>query len=405
MKFDGYYMLSDLWQVPNLQARSGALAQWWLRETLFGLGRAPPDAFPRPHRRWLIAYAICAWVYRFFLFLGIAILVYYAVFKALGVVLFAIEIIWFILLPIYREMREWWSMRTIILGMRRTLVSASVAAIALALLLVPWSSTVRIQGMAAAEAQTRLFAPRSGRIDRIAVSDRQPVIAGETLLVLSAPDLHHEIGQAQRRIALTQARLQRIAGDVTDRAERVVLEVELQRHRESMAGLEAELDRLVIRSPGAGVVRDLDRDLRPGEWIDDVTPIARVVGGGRQQVLGYVDEHDLWRIPLGAEAVFISEDPLASRRQGRVVEVAPAGARAVDHLILASVYGGAVPADRAPDGVIKPRSGQHQVRIEINGPVPERAERGMVHLSGARESIAAAIWRRLLQVLVRESSA
>ena len=76
MRFDGYFLLSDLLEVGNLQQRSFALARWWLREQLFGFAEQPPELLPRSLRRGLVIYAFCTWLYRFFLFLGIALLVY-----------------------------------------------------------------------------------------------------------------------------------------------------------------------------------------------------------------------------------------------------------------------------------------------------------------------------------------
>jgi putative peptide zinc metalloprotease protein len=392
--------------MPNLQARSNALARWSVRETLFGLGRQPPEDLPRQQRRLLVLYAVCVWIYRFFLFLGIALLVYYAFFKASGVILFAIEIVWFILLPIWREMKEWWTMRHAIARTRRTILTAAIAAAGLAAMLVPWSSTVRIQGVALAENEYRLFAPRPGRIATISIGDRQHVRAGDVAVQLTAPDLEHENVQARRRIALTSARLQRIAGDEADLADRVVLEVELERNKARLAGLEAETARLEIRSPGDGIVRDLDQDLRPGEWIDETTPVARVVAGDTEQVVGYVDEDEVWRLSRGAAATFVPEDPTRPSRSGRVIDISPAGVRTIEQIYLASVYGGAVASDRTPEGEVKPRTGRHLVRVTLDGAQPlDRAERGTLHLTGARESIAAAMVRRILQVLVRELNA
>jgi putative peptide zinc metalloprotease protein len=107
MRFDGYYLFSDLIEVPNLQERSFALARHTMREFLFGFGDAPPELWSPRMRRILVTYAFTTWLYRFTLFLGIAFVVYHMFFKALGIVLFAIEIWWFILQPILRELREW----------------------------------------------------------------------------------------------------------------------------------------------------------------------------------------------------------------------------------------------------------------------------------------------------------
>ena len=94
-----------------------------------------------------------------------------------------------------------------------------------------------------------------------------------------------------------------------------------------------------------------------------------------------------------------------AKRHGKVIDVVATGTKAIDLAYLASVYGGAVPSDRGPDNEIRPRSGRHLVRVKLDGPPMSRVVRGTLHISGKRESIAAAMWRRILQVLVRETSA
>lgn len=402
MRFDGYYMLADAWHMPNLQSRSNAMAQWWLREFLFKLRHEPPEHFPGRQRSLLIFYALAVWVYRFFLFLGIALLVYHMFFKVLGIALFVIEIVWFILLPIAHEMKEWWGMRKEIVRTGRSLVTAAVFAGLVAALLVPWSGTVRLQAVIVADVETQVFAPRPARIEAVRLVDEAIVMPGQTLAVLSAPDLEHEAGQTKRRIELLRLRLDRIAGDDTDRADRTVLEGELARHRANLAGLEAERRRLVVRAPHAGVTRDVDRDLLAGEWIDDTVPLARIVQGAASEAKGYLMEEDLWRVEVGALAVFVPEDPLMERMEGKVAEVVGTGTRTIDLIYLASVYGGAVPSDRSAEEV-RPRSGRHLVRVRLDAPMARRTVRGTLHLEARRESIAAAMWRRTLQVLVREA--
>ena len=46
MRFDGYFLLSDFLQMPNLHACAFALARWDLRERLFALGEPAPEHFP-----------------------------------------------------------------------------------------------------------------------------------------------------------------------------------------------------------------------------------------------------------------------------------------------------------------------------------------------------------------------
>ena len=77
MRFDGYYIFSDLLGIQNLQKRSTEIGKWKLTEVLFNTGLKPPESLPKSMLRKLYIYAWGVWVYRLFLFIGIAVLVYY----------------------------------------------------------------------------------------------------------------------------------------------------------------------------------------------------------------------------------------------------------------------------------------------------------------------------------------
>ncbi len=403
MRFDGYYLLADAWGIPNLQTRAFALGRWWLRETLFGLRHAPPEPFARRTRKLLIAYAIGTWIYRLVLFLGIALLVYHMFFKALGVLLFAIEIIWFIGLPIWREFVEWWKMRGGIVKSRRSLVTAGICAALVAIILIPWSGTVRVPAVAKFGQEFAVFAPRPAHIKAMALADGAVVSKGTRLAVLKAPELEHQIRLTQQEISLVEARLRRIAGDRKDRSLRDVLVSQMASHREKLEGLRKEAERMVLVAPFKGVIRDTKHGLRAGDWIDQATPIARLVDARRLDAMGYIHEDDVWKISAGQRVYFVPEDPLLASRQGRITDVAATGTRTIEIPYLASVYGGSVPSDRNDEGDIRPRSGRYLVKVALDGKPLTRVQRGTLHIAGRPESIAAMVWRRILQVLVRES--
>ncbi len=100
MRFDGYYLFADALGIDNLQSRAFSLGRWRMRELLFGLGAKPPEQFDKKTTRILVWFAWAVWIYRLILFTGIALLVYYMSFKILGLVLFAVEIIYFIAKPV-----------------------------------------------------------------------------------------------------------------------------------------------------------------------------------------------------------------------------------------------------------------------------------------------------------------
>jgi len=77
MRFDGYFILCDALDMPNLHERSFAMARWKLREWLFGLNAPRPEHFSPRKQAALITFAWVVWLYRLVVFLGIAVLVYH----------------------------------------------------------------------------------------------------------------------------------------------------------------------------------------------------------------------------------------------------------------------------------------------------------------------------------------
>lgn len=403
MRFDGYYILLDAWGIPNLQSRSFAMATWWIREKLFKLGHPAPEAFLPTKQKLVIGFAIATWIYRFLLFLGIALIVYHFFFKALGVILFAAEIIWFILRPVWRELGQWWELRGEIRRTSRSVATAFAMACALLLMFVPWRSTVTFQAVAAAEQDLKLFAPRAAQIIESNLVDGRFVKSGDVLVRLHADDLNFERTKVELKIKRLHARLNRIAGDPEDRLFLDVLKSELKTKQETLAGLNREQELLTIKAPFDGVIRDIDPDLGPRQWVNNTVALGRLVKPGKLIARGYLEEDSAWRIADAESASFVPADLLLSAAPGTLQSISKAGASELEIPYLATVFGGAVASDRDSDGRIVPRSGHYLVEVALDAKAWRRAVRGTVQIEGARESFGAAIWRRMLQVLVRES--
>ncbi|HMQ58966.1 MAG TPA: biotin/lipoyl-binding protein, partial [Rhizobiaceae bacterium] len=409
MRFDGYYLFSDAIGVQNLQQRAFALGRWRLREWLFGLGDPVPEVFARPRRRLLVAYAYATWIYRFFLFLGIALLVYHFFIKVVAIILFAIEIVWFIARPIASEIGAWWSMREKIVRCGRAFVSAGVAVALVAACFVPWSTPVRAPAVLAAKRQAQVFTPWPGMLQSLDVARGDVVRAGDVLFRLSSEELQHELKKAEAQVALAELRIARIAADAQDRALLIVLNRELESAREHVAGVVRQIDDLTIRAPIDGRIAETDPDLRIGMAIGPTQQMALVVGDAEAglELRGYVDEAHVARLSAGTSLRFVPDNPLLPVVHGTVREIAETGSDAITIEALSSVHGGPIRSDKGHDGRIEPRSGQYAMLGDLdNAGMADRSgklERGMALVEGEPESLASWMMKRVAAVAVRES--
>jgi putative peptide zinc metalloprotease protein len=403
LRFDGYYLLSDLWRVENLQQRAFALCRWRLREALFGYGEPMPEAWSPALYRRLLAWGYSAWLWRAALFFAIALIVYHLFFKLLGSFLMLVELAWFIGLPIWREMREWWQRREQARPARLLFVGLLLLG-GLLLLLVPWRSAVEVPALLHATRASALYAPMPARLKQFLVSDGQQVQAGDLLLELESPDLDARQAIVHSQIRTLQLQLRRQAGRSETAADAGVLEQQLAESLAEYRGLSAQRARLRVRAPHAGRVRDLLQDPRPGRWLMPEQLLARVV---EQQVRlsGYLPEEALWRVEAGAQGRFIADDPLRAALKVRLSEISATGAPYLGIESLASDHSGPIAVRRDGQRRAQPLQAQYAVRLALvdDLTLPLQPLRGLVILQGRHESVFGAIWRRLAALGVRES--
>lgn len=405
MRFDGYHILSDVLGVDNLQDRAFALARWKMREILFNLELACPDSVPRGLRRVLICFAWATWIYRFGLFLGIALLVYHYFFKALGLALFIVEIWYFILLPVYCELRCWWDLRADILRRNRWVVMLTVVLAFMITTVVPWSTHVDIAAVVEPKEFVRVFPVRSAVVRGIHVVHGQRVEAGQPILSLQSPELDKDI--VATKIHLRSAQLQyarRIADDV-DREATLELERRISGFQSKIAGLEIEREELEIRSPIKGEIAELGSELHVGRWVNSRVLVATVVKSGALVARGYVAEEDAGRIVAGSPGTFFPEAAQLEPANGHILDIGLAGTKEIEIADLTSQYSGRIAVQSDQNRRLVPVAAHYPVRFELanSSNSLDLIRRGTLVVSGRPESFLGRTLSRFMIVLIRES--
>ncbi|POY53963.1 hemolysin D [Pectobacterium versatile] len=407
MRFDGYFLLSDGLQMPNLQNRGFAIGRWQMREWLFGLGDAPPEHFPRWLQRTLVGYAFAVWIYRFFLFTGIAILVYHMTFKLLGMLLFAIEIGYFVVMPVVNEVREWSKRRKDYRMNRNMTTTLTVSAVVLLLLMIPWQRGVYAPALLRAEQQSSLYMPVPAMIQRIDVQVGQPVRAGQTLFTLSSDALAHERQQLERQIATLnwQSTFQVFNKEAAGDHQRVKQEHEAALKK--LQVLQRQSEQLTVRAPIDGVVADMATPLETDEWLGQGEWLAVVTKPTGGLVEAFVSEKDWQRLRTGAKGTFYLQDVSRSSLPLTVVEIASTATRDLNAAPeLASIYGGDIATLSDAQRKLHPEQAVYRVLLSL--PDDYRAQpqvlRGTVVVDGEAQSLLIRGWKVVSAVLIRELS-
>jgi putative peptide zinc metalloprotease protein len=404
MRFDGYFLLSDVLDLPNLHARSGALARAWMRRVLLGWDEPDPEPFPARLRAGLIAFALLTWLYRLVVFVAIAIAVYHVFFKLLGLLLFAVEIAWFVLRPIGLELREWGRRREAIRPSRR-LAASLVLVVLLGVLLWPWRIPVRAEGWLHAERQQLVYSPLPARVAQI--REPGPVRAGDLLVLLDSPDVRSRAAQSAASVDALAVQLDRTVGRTDGHERRAAIAEQLAGAVAEVDAQRAELRRLVLRAAFDGVLGDRDSQVQPGAWVNASQPIAMLHAPDAWVVDALVAQEAIGRFEVGAPARFQRRGRWETPVTATVVAIDGTRAQTLPHPMLATEHGGRVPTLRQPDGRLVPRDALYRVRLRLDAP-PTDTDRaavasGTASIDAAPRSLLGDGLRGIAAVIVRES--
>lgn len=405
MRFDGYFILADWLDMPNLHERSFALARWKLREWLFNLGEERPEHFAPSRHAALILFAWITWLYRLVVFIGIAVLVYHFAVKALGIFLFAVEICWFILMPIRNEIREWKKRWPAIRSRRRGLASLAAALVLIALTLVPWPGRVSVSGMLRPVEMWPVHAPGPALLQALPHQEGDRIKAGDSIVDLAAPELTLRRQAAAAKVEGLRW-LAASAGFGSDsRARLQTVQEELVTAQVELAGLDQQLSRYQPRAPFEGRLHDIDPDLQAGQWLASGERIALLIGDGGYVVETFLDEEAVKRISVGDSAAFISDGGEGGRLKLVVRHIDADATRALPNGMLAAQAGGHVLVRQRREQLI-PEQGLYRVSLAVEATpdsLDDQSWRGTVVIRGRSEAPALRYLRSALAVLLREA--
>nr|WP_294867845.1 site-2 protease family protein [uncultured Pseudogulbenkiania sp.] len=404
MRFDGYFLLSDYLGLPNLHSRAFALARWQLRRWVLGLDDPEPEYFPQDRRRGLILFAWATWLYRLVLFLSIAFLVYHLFFKALGLLLLAVELGWFIIRPIVGELLIWWRRRAELHWQQATRRSAALFGMLLLLVVLPWQSDVSSPAILGASQSQGLYAPAAAEVDKVWVREGQAVKAGQLLAHLRSPVLAAQLDLAEVRERAVAWQVSQQPFDTELQQQGPALQKQWQVAQEQVKSLRQQMARLALVAPFAGRVVDSSEALQVGTMIAEGERLLDVVGPHGVKGEAFVDEAALAGLRQGRVAKFVADGGEHWAVSCRLGPIDRLNLTVLDQPLLASSYGGPIPTELREHGLAL-LSTTFRVRLEhCDGQAaPLREMAGVARLQGERHSMLGRMIRYLLAAVQREA--
>lgn len=408
IRFDGYYILSDLWGVDNLQQRTFDVARWKLRGALLGLKLPCPE--PRLSRRQIwafVAYATYTMLYRLFLYTAIALFVYHTFTKALGIFLFFVEIGIFILWPIAWEIKSLNKIKDKITINPRLIATISAVGLLLAWALLPLPHKQAFPGVVVPANQQTIYAPTEGMVRQIYAHRDEVVEAGKLLIKLDSPSLTYQIKALEVDKKLLQKQLELLSQEDAQRPFLPAKLAELSTIEEKLGGFNDLREELNVRADVSGKLYEWDQHLRVGLAIPKDFVLGKIADPKSIEVVFFVPEAYLDIVKEGGDVKFVI---LATQEEipGSIYRINPIRPQNLEYPALASLYKGevAVTPDAVAGGQLKIIEAYYMVHVHLE---PTEAQllfgkSGNVEIRGPWHSKFMALMREIMRTLWREGS-
>jgi putative peptide zinc metalloprotease protein len=276
LRYDGYYMLADLLEIPNLYQRSRAYLGYLCERYLFGHKEAerPPDS--RSERAWFVVYAVSSFVYRILVIWAIALFLFHKAFY-LGMVAVAALVGAWLVVP------AWKGLRFLLASprLRRVRLRAIAISAMLAGLLIAGIGFVQVPSRTGAEGivwipeEALVRAGADGFVERVAARPGQQVRPGEVLLECQDSELATRVQVLDAKLRELKARYDEQRP--VDRVKAAMMLEEIRYAEGDLAKAREELEGLTIRSRAEGTFVVESADDLPGRFVRRGELLAYVV--------------------------------------------------------------------------------------------------------------------------------
>ena len=411
MKFDGYYMMSDALEVPNLKQKSAVAASTWAQRNLLGIrGGGTPQFFSYELGPMFGLYAVASYLYGWLVLYRISFhmfdmlapygldflshsYVYLYLFTALA-------------LPCFRLMQATYkNPATRLAASRRFLqIGLGAAALLLACWFIPWQDSVK-RGVVLEQANVEQVTARTpGFLRDVYVHGGESVHAGQPLARLENLEVQSEADELTTEIATYEVQRRAALSSPLDDTRQMAAAYThlLEQSRAQLELRQWQLNECTLRAPHDGIVREQDLSHLLGQYFLRGRPFCEVGSSDEFRAIISLDESEARRVSVGQPAKLRLRAMSGETFTG-VISTAPVSS--LDKLTSngsASMIGGDVPSTLNREGQFEPTVAYYEAEMTIRDPAGEHLRSGltgMARIQTGRTTLGRLMMSRVLDLI------
>ncbi len=403
LRYDGYYVMADWLEIPNLRIKSTQFFMYLFQEKVLGLEVPVQSYMPRSRRFLFVLYAIASYLYRWVVTFSILFFLYrflkpyklgsISAMMALG------SLIPLVCVPLYQSLkfiRTPGRMRKVKKG--RAAIFAAVAVVTVtAILLIP--TPLRVQGslVLTAGSPEEVYAEVPGRVVELKVRDGDTVQKGQVLAVLSNPEKQRELLalQEQHDASFVKARWYGMIPDLDYRArtrEHDQMANDLEPAIEKVA---EQIRKLILVAPRSGVAIGVPHKSTIGQYLEPGKPFCEIGDTHVVEAHMLMDQADYDIIRVGRSAWVKIYGDSEITFKSKVTQTASRNREDIPPELSNNAGGEIATKQDAKTGQVKPLSTVYEVVIPIDNTrlMLHPGQRGFAKIDGGTHTLGWWLWR------------
>jgi putative peptide zinc metalloprotease protein len=403
LRYDGYYVLADWLEIPNLRMKATQFFVYLFQEKVLGLEVPVQNYMPRSRRILFVTYAIASYIYRWIITFSILFFLYKFLPPKLRVISAGLalgSLVPLAVMPAYQIGKFFYQpgrWRKVKKG-RAAAFLAAFLVIATGVLLIPTPLHVQGTFVLRPANPSLLYIEVPGRLTELSVRDGEMVKAGDPIAKLVNYDKQRERRELQEQIDtnVTRANQYFLSPKIDDRSKAV-------QYREDAIALEPALERvsdqiakLTLYAPVDGMVIGVPHREKIGAWLKpEEKPFCTVADTTKLEAYLILDQSDIDLVRKGRRTwVKVYGDSLHTR-ESEVAVVSKKNREDVPPE-LSNLAGGMIASEADKQtGRVKPVSAIYEVVIPLDNSDLKMhpGQRGFAKIDGGYLSLGRWLWR------------
>jgi putative peptide zinc metalloprotease protein len=345
LRYDAYYILADLIEMPNLANRSLRYWEYLVKRYVIGIADAEQPQASRGEKAWFMFYGPASAIYRVLVTIAIALFIA-GQFFVIGVILAIWAVVVMAVVPLVKGVRYLLESPTLHVQRRRAIgiTVGIVTALMVFLFLVPMPFRSNAEGVIWFSDEAMVRAGANGFVGELLATPGSRVKKGDVLIRCYEPTLEARVRLSNAKVAELEAAY--AAEFVSDRSKANIIREQLDSEKVALARIRERAEGLVVRAGTDGVFIAPQADNMPGRYYHKGDLLGYVVEKGQPLARVVVAQDAVDNVRLATDEVTVRHVHRADTvSEGRIVRQAPGGIEYLPSRALSTEGGGLIATD------------------------------------------------------------